>query len=49
MAGRTDGAILRLISPISKGQPDAEAKAEAEMNDLLKELLLRLPRFIPGE
>jgi exosortase D (VPLPA-CTERM-specific) len=49
MAGRTDGAILRLISPISKGQPDAEAEAEAEMNDLLKELLLRLPRFIPGE
>ncbi|WP_272010719.1 VPLPA-CTERM-specific exosortase XrtD [Roseovarius sp. ZX-A-9] len=48
MAGRTDGAILRLISPIKKGQPNAEAEAEAEMNGLLKELLPRLPRFIPG-
>ncbi|WP_417525535.1 VPLPA-CTERM-specific exosortase XrtD [Marinovum sp.] len=46
VAGRTDGAILRLISPLRKEQPVAEA--EAEMNALLKELLPRLPRFIPG-
>jgi exosortase D (VPLPA-CTERM-specific) len=46
IAGRTDGAILRLISPIRNGQPEAEA--EAEMNALLKEILPRLPRFIPG-
>ena len=48
VAGRTDGAILRLISPIDKDEPDGEAKAEAEMNALLKELLGRLPSFIPG-
>ena len=48
VAGRRDGAILRLISPIDKDAPDGEAKATAEMNALLKELLPRLPRFIPG-
>ncbi len=47
MSGRTDGAILRLISPIKKGQ--AEEEAEIEMNALLKELLPRLPRYIPGD
>jgi exosortase D (VPLPA-CTERM-specific) len=45
MAGRLDGAIVRLISPIAEGQ--SEAEVEAHMNDLLKELLPRLPRFIP--
>lgn len=48
IAGRSDGAILRLISPIDKNDPDGEANAEAEMNALLKELLPKLPRFIPG-
>src|SRR6056297_2101165 len=46
MAGRSDGAIIRLISPIGEGQ--SEDVAEAQMNDLLKELLTELPRFIPG-
>jgi exosortase D (VPLPA-CTERM-specific) len=46
MAGRSDGAIIRLISPIREGQP--EEVAEARMNDLLKELLTEIPRFIPG-
>lgn len=46
MAGRFDGAIVRLISPIRKGQPEAEV--ETQMNDLLKKLLPQLPRFIPG-
>ena len=47
MAGRADGAIVRLISPITDGQP--EEVAEAEMIKLLKEIQPRLPRFIPGE
>ncbi len=46
MAGRYDGAIVRLISPLEKGQ--AEAEAEAQMDDLLKEILPQLSRFIPG-
>ena len=46
IAGRSDGAIIRLISPIGEGQ--SEDVAEAQMNDLLKELLTELPRFIPG-
>lgn len=45
-AGRTDGAILRMISPLREGQPEAEA--DNELKALLKEILPRLPRFIPG-
>ena len=46
VAGRTDGAIVRVISPIREDQPVADA--ELEMNALLTELLPRLSRFIPG-
>ncbi len=46
MAGRYDGAIVRIISPIAKGEP--EGVAEAKMNDLLKEMLHDLPRFVPS-
>jgi len=46
MAGRSDGAIIRLIRPIGEGQ--SEDVAEAQINNLLKELLTELPRFIPG-
>lgn len=46
MAGRYDGAIIRIIGRIEKGQP--ESTAEAEMNDLLRELLPEIPRFIPS-
>ena len=46
VAGRYDGAIVRLISPIEKGQPEAEA--EAHMNDLLKRILPQMSRFVPG-
>ena len=45
-AERLDGAIVRITSPISADHPEAEA--EARMADLLKEALLRMPRFIPG-
>ena len=46
LAERLDGAIVRITSPISADHPEAEA--EARMADLLKEALLRMPRFIPG-
>ncbi|WP_367878031.1 VPLPA-CTERM-specific exosortase XrtD [Sulfitobacter sediminis] len=46
VAGRFDGAIIRLISPIKKDQPEVEA--DAQLNDLLTKLLPQLPRFIPG-
>jgi exosortase D (VPLPA-CTERM-specific) len=46
MAGRLDGAIVRLIRPI--GEDQSQAEVEAEMNGLLKEILPELPRFVPG-
>jgi len=46
LAGRSDGAIIRLISPIGDNQ--SEDVAEARMNDLLKEIFNELPRFVPG-
>lgn len=46
MAGRYDGAIVRIIRPIGKDEP--EAVAEEKMNDLLREMLTDLPRFIPS-
>lgn len=46
LAGRYDGAILRIISPLEKGEP--ESVAEEKMNDLLRELLPKIPRFIPS-
>ncbi|MGX9353142.1 VPLPA-CTERM-specific exosortase XrtD [Shimia sp. W99] len=47
IAGRLDGAIVRLISPIKKDQPVSEVKVQ--MNDLLNEILVELPRFVPGK
>ena len=46
IAGRSDGSIVRLISPIGKGQ--SEEEAEAQMNDLLASILEEMPRFVPG-
>lgn len=45
MARRTDGAIVRVISPIRKGA--SEAEAEDQIIDLMKEVHPELPRFIP--
>lgn len=44
--GRTDGALVRFISPIMPGE-DA-AVADARILDLMDEVLPRLPRFVPG-
>lgn len=46
LAGRYDGAIIRIISPLEKGEP--ESVAEEKMDDLLREMLEDLPRFIPS-
>jgi exosortase D (VPLPA-CTERM-specific) len=44
--GRTDGALVRLTTPILPGEADAEA--EARLFDVLTTLQEPLPRFIPG-
>ena len=43
--GRTDGAMVRFVTPI--GAEETEAAAEARMQRLMADLLPRLPRFIP--
>ncbi|MFK8035571.1 MAG: VPLPA-CTERM-specific exosortase XrtD [Hyphomicrobiales bacterium] len=44
--GRTDGALVRFVTPMldTESEGDAEARIEA----LMTEVLPRLPRFIPG-
>ncbi|MDZ4140135.1 MAG: VPLPA-CTERM-specific exosortase XrtD [Erythrobacter sp.] len=43
--GRTDGAMVRFVTPI--GRNETEAAAEARMQRFMGELLQKLPRFIP--
>jgi len=43
--GRTDGALVRLTTPIADGE--AEAVAEARLREVMLEMLPTLPRFIP--
>jgi EpsI family protein len=42
--GRTDGGLVRVITPIGQG---GEAAAEARLRGFLAALADRLPRFIP--
>ncbi|SET03531.1 VPLPA-CTERM-specific exosortase XrtD [Oceanicella actignis] len=44
--GRTDGALVRVITPIGRGE-NAMAEAEARLRDFLAEALVPLPRFVP--
>jgi EpsI family protein len=44
--GRTDGALIRLTTPIGRGESDEEA--EARLFDALQDLMNPLPRFIPA-
>ena len=47
MDGRTDGALVRLTTPVlPKETPE---QAEARMNRLMKHLMQELPRFVPGK
>lgn len=43
--GRTDGALVRFVTPISANETEAEA--DARLQGFMAELLLRLPRYIP--
>lgn len=45
VTGRTDGALVRFVTPIERGETEAEA--EARMQRLMAEVLERLPRFVP--
>ncbi|MCQ0969704.1 VPLPA-CTERM-specific exosortase XrtD [Paracoccus sp. TK19116] len=44
--GRTDGALVRIITPIERGESDADA--EARLQDLFLNSVEVLPRFVPG-
>ncbi|MEM1232554.1 MAG: VPLPA-CTERM-specific exosortase XrtD [Pseudomonadota bacterium] len=44
--GRTDGALVRFVSPIRPGETAADA--DARILEIMGETLPRLPRFIPG-
>ena len=43
--GRTDGALVRFVTPINPGE--TEADADARMQGFMARLLPRLPRYIP--
>jgi EpsI family protein len=42
--GRTDGALVRLITPITQGEDDAAA--DARLQSLMGDILPELPQFI---
>ncbi|WP_417250405.1 VPLPA-CTERM-specific exosortase XrtD [Celeribacter sp.] len=43
--GRTDGALMRLVTPV--GESESLAEAEARLMAVFKESLTPLPRFVP--
>ena len=43
--GRTDGAMVRFVTPIARGE--SEATADARLQGFMADLLPRLPRYIP--
>ncbi|MCF7702194.1 VPLPA-CTERM-specific exosortase XrtD [Loktanella sp. M215] len=43
--GRTDGALVRFVTPIAESE--TEADADARMQKFMADLLPKLPRFIP--
>lgn len=45
--GRSDGAIVRLITPIGPGE--SEAVAEARLQEAMRAVVVPLPKFLPGE
>ena len=45
-SGRSDGALVRLITPIAPGERDAAA--EARLQDALRGVVGPLPKFVPG-
>ena len=45
--GRTDGGLVRLTTPISRGE--SNDAAEARLLEVLKEVMGPLPRFMPAD
>ncbi|WP_424966278.1 VPLPA-CTERM-specific exosortase XrtD [Dinoroseobacter sp. S375] len=43
--GRTDGAMVRFVTPIRGGEP--ESAADARLKSFMEETLVKLPRFVP--
>lgn len=43
--GRTDGAMVRYVTPINPGE--TEAAADARLAGFMQESLMKLPRFVP--
>ena len=43
--GRTDGALVRLVTPINR--EETEADADARLQEFMAELMPKLPRYIP--
>lgn len=46
LMGRSDGALVRLVTPIS--QDSDEALADKRLQDFLRDFYQDLPRFVPG-
>lgn len=44
--GRTDGALVRFVTPIQPGETPEDA--DARILEMMDEVLPRLPRFVPG-
>lgn len=44
-SGRTDGALVRLTTPI--GRTESDSDAETRLNEVLEEVIIPLPRFVP--
>ncbi|SMX46442.1 VPLPA-CTERM-specific exosortase XrtD [Actibacterium lipolyticum] len=44
-SGRSDGALVRFVTPIAPGEP--EENADARLQSFMQESLQRLPRFVP--
>lgn len=45
--GRTDGALVRFVTPITGGTAEAEAAADARLQQFMALSLKRLPEFVP--
>ncbi len=45
LRGRSDGAMVRFVTPIERGE--TEAQAEARMQRFMGQVLAKLPRYIP--
>jgi hypothetical protein len=43
--GRTDGALVRLTTPILPNE--TEAAADARLMEMMRDLITPLPRFLP--